>query len=102
MLVGEMLIGNKGGGANAVKSYENLDVSPSKKWRLAGFTLIGGPIILSFYAIVLGWVFYYLFMVSFNLPEYSLYKWICASNTWFAFCYGNYSVGYFTWCEKRH
>ncbi|HCD73727.1 MAG TPA: sodium-and chloride-dependent transporter, partial [Helicobacter sp.] len=69
MLIGEMLIGNRGGGANAVKSYENLDVSSSKKWRLAGFTLIGGPIILSFYAIVLGWVFYYLFMVSFNLPE---------------------------------
>lgn len=68
MLVGEMLIGNKGK-ANAFKSYENLDPSPSKKWRYAGLTLIGGPIILSFYAIVLGWVFYYLFMVSFNLPS---------------------------------
>ncbi|WP_299136214.1 hypothetical protein [uncultured Helicobacter sp.] len=44
-------------------------MSSSKKWRLAGFTLIGGPIILSFYAIVLGWVFYYLFIVSFNLPK---------------------------------
>ena len=69
MLIGEMLMGNQGRGANAVKSYENLDVSSSKKWRLAGFTLIGGPIILSFYAIVLGWVFYYLFIVSFNLPS---------------------------------
>lgn len=68
MLVGEMLIGNKGQ-ANAFKSYENLDPSPSKKWRYAGLTLIGGPIILSFYAIILGWVFYYLFMVSFNLPS---------------------------------
>lgn len=68
MLVGEMLIGNKGK-ANAMKSYENLDPSPSKKWRYAGLTIIGGPIILSFYSIVLGWVFYYLFMVSFNLPQ---------------------------------
>lgn len=68
MLVGEMLIGNKGK-ANAFKSYENLDPSPSKKWRYAGLTLIVGPIILSFYAIILGWVFYYLFMVSFNLPS---------------------------------
>ena len=68
MLVGEMLIGNKGG-ANAFKSYENLDPNPRKRWRYAGLTLIGGPIILSFYAIVLGWVFYYLFMVSFNLPQ---------------------------------
>lgn len=68
-LLAKCLLGTRGGGANAVKSYENLDVSSSKKWRLAGFTLIGGPIILSFYAIVLGWVFYYLFIVSFNLPS---------------------------------
>ncbi|TLD81624.1 sodium-dependent transporter [Helicobacter sp. MIT 05-5293] len=67
MLIGEMLIGNKGR-ANAFKSYEKLDPSPRKRWRFAGLTLIGGPIILSFYAIVLGWVFYYLFFVSFSLP----------------------------------
>ncbi|WP_194145654.1 sodium-dependent transporter [Helicobacter jaachi] len=68
MLIGEMLIGNKGG-ANAVKSYENLDPNPAKRWRWAGLSLIGGPIILSFYSIVLGWVFYYLFVVSFSLPH---------------------------------
>ncbi|WP_295701721.1 sodium-dependent transporter [Helicobacter typhlonius] len=67
MLVGEMLLGNKGR-ANAFKSYENLAPPHRKRWRYAGLTLIGGPIILSFYAIVLGWVFYYLFFVSFNLP----------------------------------
>lgn len=67
MLVGEMLIGNKGR-ANVFKSYENLDPTPHKKWRYVGLTLIGGPIILSFYAIVLGWVFYYLVYVSFSLP----------------------------------
>lgn len=67
MLIGEMLIGNKGQ-ANVFKSYEKLDPSPNKRWRFAGLTLIGGPIILSFYAIVLGWVFYYLFFVSFSLP----------------------------------
>lgn len=67
MLVGEMLIGNKGR-ANAFKSYEVLDPAPKKRWRFAGITLIGGPIILTFYSVVLGWVFYYLFFVSFNLP----------------------------------
>lgn len=68
MLLGEMLIGSRGR-SNACKSFEHLDPSPTKKWRYAGITLIGGPIILSFYSIVLGWVFYYLFFVSFNLPQ---------------------------------
>lgn len=67
MLIGEMFIGNKGR-ANTSKSYENLAPQGHKKWRYAGITLIGGPIILSFYAIVLGWVFYYLLNISFNLP----------------------------------
>lgn len=67
MLIGEMLIGNKGK-ANAFKSYEALAPSSCKKWKYAGLSLIGGPIILSFYAIVLGWVFYYLCKVSFSLP----------------------------------
>lgn len=68
MLIGEMLIGNKGR-ANTSQSYAALDPTKGKKWRYAGLTIIGGPIILTFYSVVLGWVFYYLFFVSFNLPS---------------------------------
>ncbi|MDO7253006.1 sodium-dependent transporter [Helicobacter cappadocius] len=67
MLVGEMLIGyttNK----NTTEAFKELDPSPKKRWGYAGITLIGGPFILTFYSIVLGWVAYYLFVVSFNLP----------------------------------
>lgn len=67
MLIGEMLLGNKGR-ANALQCYETLAPKRHKKWRYAGLSIIGGPIILSFYAIVLGWVLYYLFMISVNLP----------------------------------
>ena len=68
MLVGEMLMGNKTQ-KNTADAFIELDPSPKKPWRFAGLTLIGGPIILSFYAVVLGWVVYYLVGVSIDLPD---------------------------------
>lgn len=68
MLVGEMLIGNKTN-KNAFDAFKELDSTKNKTWRFAGLTLIGGPIILTFYTIILGWVLYYLFVVSFDLPN---------------------------------
>ena len=69
MLVGEMLMGNKTQKNTAWSSVIELDPSPKKPWRFAGLTLIGGPVILSFYAVVLGWVVYYLVGVSIDLPD---------------------------------
>ena len=68
MLVGEMLMGNKTQ-KNTVDTFIQLDPNPKKPWRFAGLTLIGGPIILAFYAVVLGWVVYYLVGVSVDLPD---------------------------------
>ena len=31
--------------------------------------IVGGPIILTYYAVILGWIFYYLFIGSFALPQ---------------------------------
>lgn len=67
MLVAEMLIGNRTQ-KNAQEAFYELDESEHKQWHWVGFTIIGGPIILTFYCIVLGWVVYYLGMISFNLP----------------------------------
>ncbi|OBV28644.1 sodium-and chloride-dependent transporter [Helicobacter sp. CLO-3] len=68
LLVADMLIGNKGK-RDVVGCFEALDPSPRKLWRLSGFVIIGGPIILSFYAVILGWILYYLLAVSFALPS---------------------------------
>ncbi len=67
MLVAEMVIGNRTK-TNAQDAFTILDESKGKHWKWASLTIIGGPVILTFYCIVLGWVLYYLFCVSFNLP----------------------------------
>lgn len=68
MLIAEMLVGNRTQ-KNAQDAFYELDESSHKKWHWVGFTIIGGPIILTFYCVVLGWVVYYFGMVSFHLPQ---------------------------------
>ncbi len=67
MLIAEMLVGNRTQ-KNAQDAFYELDESNHKKWHWVGFTIIGGPVILTFYCIVLGWVVYYFGVVSFHLP----------------------------------
>lgn len=68
ILVAKMIIGNKTQ-KNVVSAFNELDSTTKKHWSKAGIMIIGGPIILTFYAVVLGWVFYYVFIASFNLPQ---------------------------------
>lgn len=68
VLVAKMIIGNKTQ-KNAIAAFNELDRSTRKHWRKAGLMIVGGPIILTFYAVVLGWIFYYLFVGSLNLPH---------------------------------
>ncbi|MCI5786914.1 MAG: sodium-dependent transporter [Helicobacter trogontum] len=67
MLIAEMLVGNRTR-KNAQDAFYELDESSHKRWHWVGLTIIGGPIILTFYCIVLGWVVYYLGAISFHLP----------------------------------
>lgn len=67
MLVAEMLMGNRTH-KNAQDAFYELDESAHKRWHYAGLTVIGGPLILTFYCIVLGWVCYYLAAISLHLP----------------------------------
>ncbi|MDU7692907.1 MAG: sodium-dependent transporter [Helicobacter sp.] len=67
LLIGEMIIGNKGRGSVAT-SFKTLDPTKAKKWSFVSLFVITGPFILTFYSVVLGWVLYYLVVVSFNLP----------------------------------
>ena len=68
ILIAKMVMGNKTQ-KNAVRAFEELDNTTKRHWKKAGIAIIGGPLILSYYAVVLGWVFYYLCIVSFNLPS---------------------------------
>lgn len=68
ILVAKMVIGNKSQ-KNIVRSFDELDPTTKKHWKKAGIMIISGPLILTFYAVILGWVFYYLVIVSFNLPD---------------------------------
>ena len=68
ILVAKMVIGNKAQ-KNIVRAFDELDPSAKKLWKKAGIMIIAGPLILTFYAVILGWVFYYLVIVSFNLPD---------------------------------
>ncbi len=86
MLLAEMLLGNKARSnpmdnyvvlhtlnslplntAQNEHNYINKDSNKSLMWL--GLNAIAGPIILSFYAVVLGWIIYYLIFVSFHLPN---------------------------------
>ena len=67
MLVAEMIIGNRAK-TNAQDAFKALDENPAKRWQWAGIFVVGGPVILTYYCIVLGWILYYLFCVSFSLP----------------------------------
>lgn len=68
ILVAKMIIGNKTQ-KNVISAFSELDPSTKKHWKKAGIMILGGPLILTFYAVVLGWAFYYLVIVTFTLPS---------------------------------
>lgn len=68
MLIAEMLIGQHGR-KNVPDCFKVISQNKKTKWRYMGIILITGPITLTFYCAVLGWVLYYLFSVSFSLPR---------------------------------
>ncbi|RDU69766.1 sodium-dependent transporter [Helicobacter aurati] len=68
MLIAEMLIGQQGR-KNVPDSFRVITGNNNTKWRFMGVALFAGPIILTFYCVVLGWVLYYSCYVSFQLPQ---------------------------------
>ncbi|MWV61990.1 sodium-dependent transporter [Helicobacter saguini] len=68
MLIAEMLIGQHGR-KNVPDCFKEISQNKKTKWRYMGVILITGPVTLTFYCAVLGWVLYYIFSVSFSLPH---------------------------------
>ena len=68
MLIAEMLIGQQGR-KNVPDSFKHIAHNEKTPWRFMGLVLFAGPVTLTFYCAVLGWVLYYLVYVSFHLPS---------------------------------
>ncbi len=67
VMVAEMLIGALGR-RDTVGSFERLAPPNQKGWKYAGFMGFNGIIIMTFYSVVIGWIFYYLFAILSGLP----------------------------------
>lgn len=68
IMVAKMVIGNKTQ-KSTVQAFKELDSSKKKGWRFSGLMIITGPVILTFYTVILGWVLYYIVMLGFDLPK---------------------------------
>jgi len=64
LLVAEMTIGKIGRSDN-VTSFETIG---GKNWKYAGFMAFNGLVIMTFYSVVIGWIFYYIYSALNGLP----------------------------------
>ncbi len=67
IFIAESYIG-KEARTNAAAAYANLSKSKNKTWRLAGFQIFAGIIILSFYTFIIGWILNYIVISIAGLP----------------------------------
>ncbi|ASM35696.1 sodium- and chloride-dependent transporter [Campylobacter sputorum subsp. bubulus] len=68
IFLAEMAMGRLSG-KDPVNSYKNLAPSHLKNWKYAGFTMLGGIFVLSFYLVIMGWVIRYIFISFSALPQ---------------------------------
>lgn len=67
VFLAEAVIGQNGQ-SDVSTSFVNLSKSKNQSWKLAGFMVFTGLIILSFYSVVLGWILDYVFTSFSSLP----------------------------------
>jgi len=68
VLIAELLIG-KLGRSDAVTMFESLAVKKKNLWKYAGFIVVVPLIILSYYSVVIGWIFHYIALSLQGLPS---------------------------------
>ena len=67
IFIGEVLLGSNSH-KDAVSTFEQLAPKGKKYWKYSGFTFLTGLLILSFYAVVIGWIFHYIVLSVTHLP----------------------------------
>ena len=68
VMIAEMLIGYMGR-LDAVGAFEKLSPVHKNSWKFAGFMGFTGLLILTFYSVVIGWIFHYISITVINLPS---------------------------------
>lgn len=67
IFVAEVLIGSNSN-KDAVTAFETLAPKESKYWKYSGFSFLTGLLILTFYSVVIGWIFHYIVLSISSLP----------------------------------
>uniref|UniRef100_UPI004047CA6C sodium-dependent transporter n=1 Tax=Aliarcobacter sp. TaxID=2321116 RepID=UPI004047CA6C len=67
IFIGEVLMGSKVH-KDGVTAFETLAPEGKKYWKFSGFTFLTGLLILTFYAVVIGWIFNYIVVSVSALP----------------------------------
>ncbi len=67
VMIAEMLIGYAGR-LDAVGAFEKLSPVKKERWKYAGFMVFTGLMILTFYSVVIGWIFHYIAVAITSLP----------------------------------
>lgn len=67
IFIAEVLLGSNAH-KDAVSTFEMLSPKEKRYWKYSGFTFLTGVLILSFYAVVVGWIFNYVVVAATSLP----------------------------------
>ena len=68
IMIAEMLIGYLGR-QDSVTSFEQLAPRHKERWKYGGFMAITGLLIMTFYSVVIGWIFHYIVVALTGLPS---------------------------------
>lgn len=67
VMIAEMLIGYLGR-RDGVGAFEELAPRHKEKWKYAGFMGLSGTLVMFYYSVVIGWIFYYITLSFGTLP----------------------------------
>ncbi|MEA3374008.1 MAG: sodium-dependent transporter, partial [Campylobacterota bacterium] len=67
IMIAEMLIGYMGR-RDGVSSFESLAPRHKERWKYGGFMGLAGLFIMTFYSVVIGWIFHYIVVALSGLP----------------------------------
>ncbi|MGB5965724.1 MAG: sodium-dependent transporter [Sulfurimonadaceae bacterium] len=68
VMIAEMLIGYLGR-RDSVTSFEELAPRHKSVWKYGGFMGLSGLLIMTFYSVVIGWIFHYITVAVVKLPD---------------------------------
>lgn len=68
VMIAEMLIGYVGR-LDSVSSFEKLAPRQKERWKYGGFMAVTGLLIMTFYSVVIGWIFHYVTVAALQLPD---------------------------------